>query len=292
MNEQSRGGAPLLHLSPLAVAFIVIGVGFLAAMGVFFVLPNVLVDNSKFEPMSATPTPTATATPSPSATPRASGSANPVANEEKRLKARHDVRTVGMQLIGALVLIVGGAFTWRTVWVTREGQLTDRFTKAVEHLGHKETPVRVGAIYALGRVARDSRTDQAAVMALLADHLRASTPWPPAEPDDQDEKATLAPIPLPHPEVRAVARVLRERTIAEARDAALDLSGIDFRSAPLAGTALSNASFAHSNLKGADFTNAHLEGADLSTAIEASVDDAMTDDKTQPPQPPQERFPN
>jgi hypothetical protein len=66
--------------------------------------------------------------------------------EEKRLKSRNDIRTAGAQVLAALALLAGGFWTWRTVRQTREGQLTDRFTNAVEHLGSTKTPVRVGAI--------------------------------------------------------------------------------------------------------------------------------------------------
>jgi hypothetical protein len=196
--------------------------------------------------------------------------------EEKRLKSRNDIRTAGAQLLAALAVLGGGVFTWWTVRLTREGQLTDRFTNAVEHLGHEETPVRVGAIYALGRIARDSRTDRGAVMALLADHLREKTPWPPPPADD---KATVvASIPLPHPEVRAVARILRERSATEVRSTPLALSGIDLRSAPLEGANLCEVDLADSNLAGA-----HLEGADLSTARKAVIEGAETDGRTRLP---------
>ena len=133
--------------------------------------------------------------------------------EEGRLKARDDATTVGVQLLAALAVIGGGFLTWRTIRVTRDGQLTDRFTAAVEHLGSDKAPVRVGAIYALGRIARDSRSDRSAVVALLAEHLRESKPWPVRTPEDPD-MAVVSPVLLPHPEVRAVAAVLAECTPA------------------------------------------------------------------------------
>ena len=103
--------------------------------------------------------------------------ARDAAAEEQRLAARDDVRTVGVQLVGALTLIVGGALTWRTVWLTRQGQITDRMASSVERLGEEQkVSVRVGAIYALGRVARDSRADHPAVIELLAEHMPATHP--------------------------------------------------------------------------------------------------------------------
>jgi hypothetical protein len=43
--------------------------------------------------------------------------------------------------------------------LSREGQATDRYTKAIEQLGSDKIDVRIGGIYALERVARDSPRD-------------------------------------------------------------------------------------------------------------------------------------
>jgi hypothetical protein len=44
----------------------------------------------------------------------------------------------------------------RTLDVTEQGQVTDRYAKAIEQLGSDKLDVRIGGIYALERVARDS----------------------------------------------------------------------------------------------------------------------------------------
>jgi len=38
--------------------------------------------------------------------------------------------------------------------LTEQGQITDRYTKAVEQLGSDKLDVRIGGIYALERIAR------------------------------------------------------------------------------------------------------------------------------------------
>ena len=53
----------------------------------------------------------------------------------------------------------------RTHELTEQGQITDRYTKAVEQLGSDKLDVRIGGIYALERIARDSATDHPTVMA-------------------------------------------------------------------------------------------------------------------------------
>jgi hypothetical protein len=176
-----------------------VAAGFVSAGLAFFALPSRLVDDARF-PDAAT---------------------NP-ATEELRLKARHDVRTAGVQLVGALALIVGGALTWRTVWLTREGQITDRLSRAIEQLGDVEKrSVRIGAIHALGRVARDSRGDHAAVIALLGEHLRTVSPavGEDGRPLDLGERRGI------DPEVRAVTAVLRAPRALGCTRAAPELLG-------------------------------------------------------------------
>jgi hypothetical protein len=228
------------RLPAVFVVTLLVAVGFASAMVAFFVLPDRLVDDARFE------------------------SPRDAAVEEKRLAARHDVRIVGVQLVGALALIVGGALTWRTVWLTREGQITDRMASSVERLGEdQKVSVRVGAIYALGRVARDSRADHPAVMALLAEHMRATHP---AVGEDG------RPLKLEwrrgvDPEVRAVAMVLRARRVGwDPKEPRLNFSGIDFRNAPLQRVELRNADLRRSSFRGAFLSDADLTGARITEA--------------------------
>jgi hypothetical protein len=222
------------RLPAVFVVTLLVAAGFAGAVVAFFVLPDRLVDDARFR--------------------------NPrdAAAEEKRLAARHDVRTVGVQLVGALALIVGGALTWRTVWLTREGQITDRMASSVERLGEEQkVSVRVGAIYALGRVARDSRADHPAVMELLAEHMRATHP----AVGDDGKRLELDWRRGVDPEVRAVAMVLRARRVAwDPKEPRLNFSGIDFRNAPLQRVDLRDADLRRSNFRGAFLSDADLTG--------------------------------
>lgn len=86
-----------------------------------------------------------------------------------------------------IIYLVGGttaAFiaTWRA-WVAdkqtkinEQGQITDRFTHAVEQLGDKNIYIRIGAIHALERIGRDSEDDLLAVLRLLASFVRDKSP--------------------------------------------------------------------------------------------------------------------
>ena len=54
--------------------------------------------------------------------------------------------------------------TRRTFELTEQGQVTDRYTKAIEQLGSDKLDVRIGGIYALERVAGDSPRDHPTVI--------------------------------------------------------------------------------------------------------------------------------
>ena len=210
--------------------------------------------------LTATPTPTTTAT--PTATP-------PRATEFERETLVNQARTAAVQALGGIVLALGAVLTVRTLRLTRQGQITDRFTAAVGQLGAEQTSVRVAAIHALGRVMRDSRADHAAVMAILTDHLREYCPR--ARESEGPKGARGKPAVGPHPEVQAVSLVLRNRPRRRLDEGVLDLSGIDWRAAPLAGARLVDAEFFDTTLvgaylAGADLRGANLNGADLTDA--------------------------
>ena len=55
-----------------------------------------------------------------------------------------------------------------------EGQVTERFTRAIEQLGSEDMAIRLGGIYALERIARDSEKDHWTVMEVLGAFVRAN----------------------------------------------------------------------------------------------------------------------
>jgi len=57
----------------------------------------------------------------------------------------------------------------RDIEIAQNGQMTERFTKAVDQLGSNQVAIRLGGIYALERIARDSRQDHWTIMETLAE---------------------------------------------------------------------------------------------------------------------------
>jgi hypothetical protein len=110
------------------------------------------------------------------------GSARGALLQTARDAARGRLLTLGAGLFAAAALL----FTARNFTLSREGQVTDRYTKAVEQLGSDKLDVRIGGIYALERVARDSARDHPTVMEVLSAFVREHSrePWPPVAGDE------------------------------------------------------------------------------------------------------------
>jgi len=60
-------------------------------------------------------------------------------------------------------IVAAHADVRRTLETTREGQITERFTRAIDQLGHAHLDVRLGGIYGLERIARDSPDNRVAI---------------------------------------------------------------------------------------------------------------------------------
>jgi uncharacterized protein YjbI with pentapeptide repeats len=214
--------------------------------------------------------------------------------------ARSDVRTAALQFLGGLVLAIGALFTALTLQQTRErdevqrrhneeriridreGQITERFTRAIDQLGSNELDVRLGGIYALERIARDSPEDHGPIMEVLTAYVREHAPWPPhisnvegnassgAGADrllgdragPMDERSGAPKIAT---DVQAVMTVIgrRHRQHEKDSEAGLDLRYVDLRGAVLEGAHLERAYLAGTHLEHAHLAGAHLEHAVL-----------------------------
>jgi hypothetical protein len=62
-----------------------------------------------------------------------------------------------------------------------ERRLTESFAKAVEQLGSEKLELRLGGIYTLERLARESEREYWPIMETLTAFVRERAPWPPKE---------------------------------------------------------------------------------------------------------------
>jgi Pentapeptide repeats (8 copies) len=187
------------------------------------------------------------------------------------LKAQNEVRTTLLQGLGGVVLLVGAYFTYRQLRTTREGQITERYTRAIDQLGHAQLDVRLGGIYALERIARDSPADRPTIGEVLTAFVRSHAPWPPRLPGQYVATALIHQVPelqVRAPDVQACLTVLGRGGFAqlEGQGDRLDLHAVDLRHARLVGANLEGANLVGAHLERANLVGAHLEGAVLAEA--------------------------
>jgi hypothetical protein len=182
-------------------------------------------------------------------------------------KLENDARTTLIQGLGGLVLLVGLYLTLRNLQLTQYRQITEHYTRAVEQLGSDKLEVRLGAIYALERIARDSERDHWPIMEILTAYVRERAPIGAELPPQEDIQPNETPPTTPKPatDIQAVLTVLgrRARTYRKGEDQGLDLARTNLRYARLAGTHLEGAHLANTHLEEALLTGIHLEHAFL-----------------------------
>jgi uncharacterized protein YjbI with pentapeptide repeats len=195
---------------------------------------------------------------------------------DSRLRLQNDVRTTLLQGLGGLAVLAGASFTYRQVRINRhqlhvaqEAQVTERYTRAIDQLGHDNEDVRLGGIYALGRIAEDSPDDASTVTEVLSAFVRGHAPWPPTRPGQYVEAAPLDRVPdlrVWGADVQAAMSVLTRCRPRDSTPRRLALGGTDLRGADLRGGDLRGAALSFANLSSAKLSDANLDGADLSFA--------------------------
>lgn len=204
----------------------------------------------------------------------------------ERFDRENEARKTLATILGGAVVLAGGYFAWQNLKVTqdaaltshkalevsREGQIAERFAKAVEQLGavdasgKKKLEVRLGGIYALEGIANESEGLHWPIMEEFCAYVRANAPLKPQE----STRGQKSPTPNPHlaADIQAILTVEGRRDHKyEAINQVLDLRGTDLSGANLSGAYLSGA-----DLRYADLSGANLSGADLSEANLSEID--------------------
>ncbi|WP_261989605.1 pentapeptide repeat-containing protein [Streptomyces sp. uw30] len=162
-------------------------------------------------------------------------------------------------------------FTWVSVsqvseelTISEQGQIADRYDKAMERLDHGSANIRRGAIFSLQGIMEDSPRQQPAVIYALAEYIRSHAIKKPSKAD----KA---------PDIEAALSVLGQRDPAHDGDRPIDLRGVQLAGVDLHGADLSRANLAgavlsHGNLESAELSGADLRGASLSGTILTGAD--------------------
>jgi Pentapeptide repeats (8 copies) len=162
------------------------------------------------------------------------------------------------QILAGTALLSGLYFTWRTLQVNREGQITERFTRAIEQLGSEKLEIRLGGIYALERIARESEEDYWPIMAILTAYVRQHAPR-------KFEEVLSEEAAPPGFDVQAILTIIGRFTThrKNGEPKAVDLHETDLRRADLQEGYLQQVNFRGAILRGANLQRAILRGAIL-----------------------------
>ena len=228
----------------------------------------------------------------------------------------HVLAIVGMiaalgGLLATPLLILNAFHAERRTRATEESYLTDRIAQAVEKLGSERVvwsdnkqssepnlEVRMGALYLLERIAKDSPRDHVPITETICAYVRenASRPNIDLEETAQNEirtaralkikrseldaadRADCLTYALPRADIQAAMTIIgrrnddaleienKEKYVLDLRNVHLDrvdLSNANLANAIMDGASLNQAALCLANLKGARLKDASLEGADL-----------------------------
>lgn len=158
-------------------------------------------------------------------------------------------------------------------------QVTERFAKAIEQLGNEKIETRLGAIYTLERIAKDSPKDHWTIIEILTAFVREHVPLQPKEEKVQDVEQK----PKMRTDIQAALTVIGRRNFNnDQKNQRLDLSYTDISDANLneaklqgaflMGTNLQVATLMEANLQDSFLISANLQGAVL---MEANLQGAV-----------------
>lgn len=221
-----------------------------------------------------------------------------ITNPKDLADAENSYRTTLAKILGGGAVAIGIYFAWGNLTTAREGQITERFSRAIDQLGSDKLQIRLGGIYALERIANESEKDYWPIMKILAAYIRdkSSIKTEDAETGDTDERNEYKNIftdnqvildviskrEHPHKESLDLQRTyLRKANFREAHleGANLELSYLgeaNFKKAYLKEAYLKVAYLGKSNFERADLTKTHLERAYLKEArfVKANLEGA------------------
>ncbi len=220
-----------------------------------------------------------------------------------RLTLETQIRDTGAKFLWAGLSLAGAALVWRylhllaqvvenssktlaaaerTAFFAAQASETERFARAMALLGDEKMEVRLGGVYALERLARESARDHGPIMEVLAAYVRQHSEWNEGEPVPARLRAELQAIltvigrrhaPFDPPESRID---LHGTALARAYWPWTNLAGAHLYETNLDGALLQGANLRgawlwKSSLTGAVLEGAHLEGADLRGAAGLSA---------------------
>lgn len=177
-----------------------------------------------------------------------------ITNPKDLAEIENSYRATLAQVFGGLVILLGLYFTWKNLVTAKENQITERFTRAIDQLGNEKIEIRLGGIYALERISKESNTDYWAIVKILTAYVREKS----LIHEEQNEDKRIST------DIQVILEVLfkHEHPYTDI----IDLQNVNLKEAQLFRTHLEWVNLEKANLESADIAASNLESAHLEEA--------------------------
>lgn len=249
-----------------------------------------------------------------------------ITDQKDLADAENSYRATLAQIFGGVAIAIGIYYTWRRITiaeedlkatqenlrvtqenlkVSQEGQITERFTRAIDQLGATDKngnpaiEIRLGGIYALEKIADKSEEYYWPIVEILTAYVRKNSEVQATERKEFKNISmdTLSPIYVKNQKIKelpfdilAIITVInrRKHSLDSEENVAIDLSftnleyaqfpSVNFNDAYFNGANLTRANFNEAKLSGIIFYDANLSGANFSEAdlIKADLSEAIS----------------
>ncbi len=235
-------------------------------------------------------------------------------NATENATLENQYRATIAQILGGVAIGISLYYAWRRIAiaeedlkatqenlkVAQEGQITERFTRAIDQLGNEKMEIRLGGIYALERISNESEKDYWPIMEILTAYIRKNSPYESksfkAEDMENEKKSEMNVQELVdyiliniedkgmnpqdfmgqmlkikvQPDIEAITDIIKKRRYYSSINSDdCDLNShrnIELDRLDLYGTNLQIVDFSEAHLEEADFTGACLLLADFTNA--------------------------
>jgi uncharacterized protein YjbI with pentapeptide repeats len=192
--------------------------------------------------------------------------------EKDKSIIQNGVYTTLVQALGGIILSITAYIGYRNFKVAEDKQVTERFSKSIEHLGSEKIDIRLGGIYALEQIAIDSSKYHWTIVEILSAFVR-----------EKSKETSSKKLEKMKEDLQAALTVLNRRSIEQDPQGKkinltqVNLKLVEFQAANISGVNLSRSDFTSANFSGADFSNSDLMNSDFSYANFSGVNFSGSD---------------
>jgi hypothetical protein len=164
--------------------------------------------------------------------------------EKDKSTIQNGVYTTLVQALGGIILSITAYIGYRNFKVTEDKQVTERFSKSIEHLGNEKIDIRLGGIYALEQISIDSSKYHWTIMEILSAFVR-----------EKSKETSSKKLEKMKEDIQAALTVMNRRCAEQDPQGEkinlmqVNLKLVEFQAANISGVNLSRSDFTSANCK-------------------------------------------